>query len=249
MEQERGFPIVSIVASLVLAIVVLTFSLSRVNPSFAYRVLSFATAAAALSAALVSASVLVARGFLLDPLAGVALLYAVPGFLLSAVGWALDAAAFDVQLGPLALSKWLWYLSSLLIMLALWELGVMARKLAGLKLEEAAIALGLPLGYATLLSLITSWLGAPPEKVVETLASSVFLMLSLLAFLPIRRKKYSWGLTLMTAGSATFVTAVPLTGLFVTETVAPLSIALHALSFIFAASGIYIYGGESPLLR
>lgn len=249
VEQERGFPAASILSILVLAAVVLALSLSGADPRFVSRLLSAAASVAALSAALVSASVLVRRGFMLDPFAGLALLYAVPGFLLASAAWALEAAAIGIVLGPLSLSKWLWYSSWLLIMLTLWELGVAARKLSGLKLSEVTLALALPLAYAALLSLIVTGFGASTQSVVETFASSIFLVLSLLALLPIRRKRYSWGLTLMTAGSAAFMTAVPLVTMLSSTAYAPLSIALHTLSFIFAASGIYVYGGESVLLR
>lgn len=249
MELERGFPVVSIISTLVLALIVLLFSISGAEPEFASMVLSAAASVAALSAALVSAHVLIARGFLLDPLAGLALLYAVPGFLLASAGWALDAANVHLQLGPLELSKWLWYSSALLIMVALWELGATVRRLAGLKRSEALVAVGLPLAYAAALALIAAWSAAPLVRIAETLAASVLLMLSLLALLPIRRKRYSWGLTLMAAGSATFTTAVPLVSLLAPSVYAPLPIALYTLSFIFAASGVYVYGGESVLLR
>ncbi len=246
MASEGEFPAGAILAALLVALALLAVALGGVDVSLAARVLSAFAAAGALAASVVSARVLVKRGFLLDPLAGTALAYAVPGFALASIGWALDAGGVEASLGPITLSKLAWYSASLLVMLAQWELSRAARALAGITRAEVALALGLPLAYGIPLALILLRRAALIEA-AEAAASSLFLILSLLALLPIRRRRYSWGLTLMTAGSAAFVTAVPLAGLV--HPYPPLANALYALSFVLAAAGIYVYGEEPVFLR
>jgi hypothetical protein len=87
---------------------------------------------------------------------------------------------------------------------------------------------------------------APLTRIAETVASAAFLTLSLLALLPIARRRFSWGLALMCSGSASLIAAVPLTSLV---TSIPLSNALYVLSFVMAAAGLHVYGVENPIVR
>jgi hypothetical protein len=244
---EAGFPVAALAAVLVLAAIVLAIALFAPDPVLAGRVLSFAAFLGALSAAVVSFMVLALRGPAMDPLAGVALMLATPGFALASLGWLLDVTGVDATIGPLALSKLLWYTSSLIIMWALYELGAAARWLAGgLKPRETAIAVAVPAVYVAPFAVLLWRIQAPLTRIAETVASAAFLTLSLLALLPIARRRFSWGLALMCSGSTSFIVAVPLTSLV---TSIPLSNALYALSFVMAAAGLHVYGVENPIVR
>jgi len=245
--EEAVFPAASIAAVLVLAVIILAIALLAPDPLLAGRVLGFAAFLGALSAAVVSFRVLAIRGPAMDPLAGIALMLAVPGFALAALGWLLDAIGFDAAVGPIALSKLLWYAASLVIMWALYELGRAARWLAGgLRPWEVAIAITVPAVYVAPFAVLLWRIQAPLTRIAETLASAAFLTLSLLALLPIARRRFSWGLALMCSGSAVFIVAVPLVPLV---TNVPLSNALYALSFVMAATGLHIYGVENPIVK
>lgn len=158
----------------------------------AARALSAVTALAASAAALSSFRVLLARRVIYDPLLGVGALYAVVGFALAAIGWALDAAAPSWQVGPPTLSKVCWYSSGLILILALWELATSARVAAGgLTRAEKLAALAIPAAYAAALMVVALARSATVVRLAEIAVSAIYLGLSLSALLPIRRKKYS----------------------------------------------------------
>jgi hypothetical protein len=86
---------------------------------------------------------------------------------------------------------------------ALYELGAAARWLAGgLKPRETAIAVAVPAVYVAPFAVLLWRIQAPLTRIAETVASAAFLTLSLLALLPIARRRFSWGLALMCSGSA-----------------------------------------------
>ncbi|MEM4791118.1 MAG: hypothetical protein QXP54_06880 [Thermofilum sp.] len=238
--------VVSVVAVLAVPALALVFLLFLPDPVLASRVLSFAVAFAALFAGAASFRVMALRGVTMDPLAGIALFLASPGFFLAFLGWLLRALGVELAAGPLPLSKLLWYSAGLVIALALYELGRAARLLAGLKAWEAAVAVAVPAAFSAPLCFLLVWAGAPQARVAETLASAVLAALSLLAFLPVYRGRLSRGLGLATAGAAVFAAAIPL-GYLVGGV--PAVTALYALSFLAAAAGIIIYGEEKPLVR
>ena len=238
-----------VVASLLVAAALLVFLLHP-DQALAARALSAVTALAASAAALSSFQVLRARKVIYDPLLGVGALYAVAGFALAAIGWALHAAALDWPVGPLTLSKAHWYSSGLLLILALWEAATSARVAAGGLTEvEKLVSLSVPAAYAVLLAALAAAYGATLAQLAEIAASATYLGLSLSALLQVRRKRYSWGLTLMTAGSAAFLSAVALVPLRGAVVPPALPNALYAMSFVFAAAGLGIYSGESVILR
>jgi hypothetical protein len=249
VSSGEGTPVALVVASLLVAAALLVFLLHP-DQALAARALSAVTALAASAAALSSFQVLRARKVIYDPLLGVGALYAVAGFALAAIGWALDAAALDWPVGPLTLSKAFWYSSGLILILALWEVATSARVAAGGLTEvEKLVSLSVPAAYAVLLAALAAAYGATLARLAEIAASATYLGLSLSALLPIRRKRYSWGLTLMTAGSAAFLSAVALVPLGGAVVPPALPNALYAMSFVFAAAGLGVYSGESVILR
>ena len=204
----------------------------------------------ALAAAVSSFRALTARKVIYDPLLGAGSLYAAVGFALAAVGWALDAAGLDWPVGSLALSKVVWYSSGLIFILVLWELATSARIAAGgLKKVEKLVVLAIPITYASSLTAIAFARGATIVRLAEIAVSAIYLGLSLSALLPIRRKRYSWGLTLLTIGSAVFLPAVALAPLAGVAVPSPLPNALYALAFAFAATGLSVYRKEKIVLK
>lgn len=249
MSFSEGTPVTLVLSSLLVAAALLVFSLYP-DAQLATRSLSAVTAFTALVAAVSSLRVLVARKLIYDPLLGAGSLYATAGFALAAVGWALDAAGCDWPVGPLASSKVAWYSSGLILIFALWELATSARVAAGgLKKAEKATALAIPIAYASALMALASVHGAPFLRLVAIAVSAAYLCLSLSALLPIRRKRYSWGLTLLTIGSAVFPSAVALEPLAGAVVPPPLPNALYALAFVFAAVGLNVYKNEVIILR
>jgi len=246
---SEGTPVTLVLSSLLVAAALLVFSLYP-DAQLATRSLSAVTAFTALVAAVSSLRVLVARKLIYDPLLGAGSLYATAGFALAAVGWALDAAGYDWPVGPLASSKVAWYSSGLILILALWELATSARIAAGgLEKAEKTILLAIPVAYVSVLMALAFAHGAPLLRLVEIAVSAAYLCLSLSALLPIRRKRYSWGLTLLTIGSAVFPSAVALVPLAGVAVPSPLPNALYALAFIFAAAGLEVYRNEVIIFR
>jgi hypothetical protein len=249
VSSSEGTPVTLVLSSLLVAAALLVFSLYP-DAQLAARSLSAVTAFMALSAAVSSLRALMARKVIYDPLLGAGSLYAAAGFALAAVGWALDAAALDWPVGPIASSKLAWYSSGLILILALWELSTSARIAAGgLEKVEKMVALAVPIAYASALTAIAFAHGAPLLRLAEIAISATYLGLSLSALLPIRRKRYSWGLTLLTIGSAVFLSAVALVPLAGIAVPSPLPNALYALAFAFAATGLSVYRKEKIVLK
>lgn len=247
---SEGTPLSLVLSVLLIAAALLAFSLHP-DPQLAERALSAVTSLAAFAAAFSSLRAARARGILLDPLLGVGSLYSALGFALASAGWALDAAGLDrLVAGSLSLSKLLWYSSGILLILALWEIAASARAAAGgLRESEKLVSTAVPAAYAVSLMAVTLAHGATIVQLAEIAGSAVFLGISLSALLPIRGKRYSWGLTLLTAGSAVFLSAVALVPLAGAAVPPPLPNALYALAFVFAAAGFSVYRKESIILR
>ena len=249
VSYSEGTPVTLVLSSLLVAAALLVFSLHP-DAQLAARLLSAVTAFMALVATASSLRVLIARKVIYDPLLGAGSLYAAAGFALAAVGWALDAAGLNWPVGPLASSKVVWYSSGLILIFALWELAASARIAAGgLEKVEKLITLAAPMAYASALMALALAHSASLVRLAEIALSATYLGLSLSALLPIRRKKYSWGLTLLTIGSAVFLSAVALVPLSGVAEPSPLLNALYALAFAFAAAGLSVYRKEKIVLK